>query len=105
VRRCEITRLASQDLNVISDYFLEYNVGAGERFVQGFNQKCMRLAQFPNMGKSYASIRPWLRGLPLQDYIIFYRVTDEALMILRVVHGRQDLSALFEAGDENEGRS
>jgi toxin ParE1/3/4 len=59
------------------------------------------LAQFPNLGKSYAHIRPWLRGLPLEGYIIFYRVTDEALTILRVAHGRQDLMGLFEAMDEN----
>jgi toxin ParE1/3/4 len=101
VRRCEITLLASRDLNAISDYFLEHNVEAGERLIQEFNQKCVRLAQFPNLGKSYANIRPWLRGLPLEGYVVFYRVTDEALTILRVVNGHQDLVALFEAMDEN----
>jgi toxin ParE1/3/4 len=101
VRRCEITLLASQDLNAIADYFLENNVEAGERLIQEFNQKCVRLAKFPNLGKTYANIRPWLRGLPLEGYVIFYRVTDEALTILRVVNGRQDLVALFESMDEN----
>jgi plasmid stabilization system protein ParE len=30
------------------------------------------------------------------NYLIIYRVRDEAVQILRVVHGARDLDALFE---------
>lgn len=60
-----------------------------------FSQKCQQLAQFPNLGRSYSHIRPSLRGLPLDGYIIFYRVINETVEILRIVNGRQDLDALF----------
>jgi toxin ParE1/3/4 len=40
-------------------------------------------------------IRPNLRGLPLDGYIILYDVVDEGVEILRVINGRQDLEALF----------
>ncbi|ARI84480.1 type II toxin-antitoxin system RelE/ParE family toxin [Microcystis aeruginosa] len=33
--------------------------------------------------------------MPLDGYIIFYRVTDDTVEILRIVSGRQDLEALF----------
>jgi hypothetical protein len=35
-----------------------------------------RKANFPNMGRSYGEIKDYLRGVPLNGYIILYRVTD-----------------------------
>jgi toxin ParE1/3/4 len=93
---CEIALEASQDLNAISDYFVSRNIDAGERLLQEFNQKCVKLLQFPSMGKSYAEIRPWLRGIPLDGYIIFYEVIEAEITILRVVNGRQNLETLFD---------
>ncbi|WP_407888923.1 type II toxin-antitoxin system RelE/ParE family toxin [Scytonema sp. NUACC26] len=50
---------------------------------------------FPNMGRSYAEIRPDLRGLLLDRYIIFYRVLDDGVEILRVINARRDLPSIF----------
>jgi len=66
---------ASQDLNV----------EAGEKLLIKFSQKCQQLAQFPNWGRSYSHIRPSLRGLPLDGYIIFSWVIDDTVEILRIV--------------------
>lgn len=96
MNRCVITLQASRDLNEISDYFVGRNIESGERLLQLFNEKCTKLMQFPNMGKSYAYIRSWLRGVPLQNYIIFYAVMDTDVVILRVVSGRQNLTTLFD---------
>lgn len=90
-----INILASQDLNEIADYFAENNLEAGERFFQAFNRKCQQLVAFPNIGKSYAEIRPDLRGLSLEGYVIFYRILEDSIEILRVVSGRRNLPALF----------
>ena len=96
-----ISPSASRDLNAIADYFLTRNVDAGERLFHEFNKKCQYLAQFPNLGKSYSYLRPDLRGLSLDGYIIFYRVVEDGLEIVRVVSGRQDLESLFSESDEN----
>lgn len=98
---CVIALEASQDLNAISDYFVSRNIDAGERLLQEFNQKCVKLLQFPNMGKSYAAIRPWLRGVPLDGYIIFYEVLEDGITILLVVSGRQNLETLFDENLDN----
>lgn len=50
---------------------------------------------FPNSG-NYLE-RADLRGLPLEGYIIFYRVLDDGIEILRVVSGRRNLPFLFES--------
>jgi toxin ParE1/3/4 len=94
--RYVINVLASRDLNEIADYFAENSLAAGDIFFRNFNSKCQQLINFPNSGKSYASIRPDLRGLSLEGYIIFYRILDDGIEILRVVSGRRDLPSVFE---------
>ncbi|MFK0734268.1 MAG: type II toxin-antitoxin system RelE/ParE family toxin [Gloeotrichia echinulata GP01] len=87
---------ASRDLNEIADYFLTRNLEAGEKLFREFNKKCQNLANFPSMGRSYAHIKPSLRGLPLDGYVILYQVVDDGVEILRVVSGNRDLESLFE---------
>ncbi len=51
------------------------------------------------MGRNYAHIRLGLRGLPLDGYVILYKILDDGVQILRVVNGRQDLESLFADDD------
>ncbi|MFM7887511.1 MAG: type II toxin-antitoxin system RelE/ParE family toxin, partial [Pseudanabaena sp.] len=46
-----ISPLASRDLDDIFDYFAEFSVDAGERFVDDFNKKCRNLVAFPSIGR------------------------------------------------------
>lgn len=86
---------ASQDLEEIIDYFYNINVEAGEIFLEEFSKKCQYLANFPNMGRSYEHIRDYLWGVPLDGYIIFYRVVDNSVEIMHVVSGYRDLKSVF----------
>jgi toxin ParE1/3/4 len=95
-RRYLINILATQDLKEIVDYFTINNVEAGEQFFRKFERRCEQLVNFPNMGRRYAEIRPDLRGLLLDGYIIFYRVLDDGIEILRVINARRDLPSIFE---------
>jgi plasmid stabilization system protein ParE len=56
--RYVIAPSASRDLNKIADYFLPRNLEAGEKLFREFNKKCQKLANFPNIGRSYAHIKP-----------------------------------------------
>jgi toxin ParE1/3/4 len=94
-RLCIIAPTASKDLTTILDYFLIRNVDAGDKFTIKFEQKCQYLATFPTMGRSYPELAPNLRGIPLDNYVIFYTVTDLCIEIVRVVSGYQDLRSLF----------
>lgn len=91
-----ISPSASRDLNEISNYFLERNITVGERFFQEFSRKCQYLIQFPYLGKSYGHLLIDLRGLPLEGYIILYRVVGQNVEILRVVYGQRNLEGLFD---------
>lgn len=87
--------LASRDLSEIADYFESTNLEAGERFFSEFNRKCQQLTAFPSSGKSYAEIRPDLRGLSFEGYVIFYRILDDGVEILRVLSGRRNFPDFF----------
>jgi toxin ParE1/3/4 len=95
IRRYSIATSASRDLDLISEYYMARSIEAGERLFQEFNRKCQNIVQFPNMGRSYGHIIPGLRGVPLNGYIILYKVTEETVSILRVINGRQDLESLL----------
>jgi toxin ParE1/3/4 len=86
---------AIRDLEEISTYYAVHNIEAGEKFIDEFEARCRYLVSFPNIGKSYRLIRSDLRGISLSGYIIFYRVTERVVEILRVVSGSRDLEALF----------
>ena len=86
---------ASTDLDEIGDYFLARSMEAGERWFQEFNQKCKYLAQYPNIGRSYSDVRSYLRGLPLNGFILFYRLKGDGIEIMRVINGRRDLDEVF----------
>ncbi len=90
-----ISTEAIRDMEQILDYLANTNVNAGEKFLEEFSKKCRYLTQFPLMGRSYREIRPYLRGLPMKNYIIFYRLTKQGLEIMRVVKGERDLEAFF----------
>jgi toxin ParE1/3/4 len=98
MRLCSIAPEAIRDLDQISTYFAGRNVESGDRLLGVFDEKCRKLMQFPMMGRSYGDLRPGLRGVPMEGYIILYRVTDEELTVLRVVSGRQNLTRLLGDG-------
>ncbi|MEH2183762.1 type II toxin-antitoxin system RelE/ParE family toxin [Nostoc sp.] len=52
------------------------------------------------MGRSYGNIKSDLRGVPLDNYIILYRVINSGIEIVRVVSGYQNLESLFAELDE-----
>ncbi len=95
-----ISPLASRDLDDIFDYFAEFSVDAGERFVDDFNKKCRNLAAFPHIGRVYTEIESSLRGIPLSGYVIFYRVNENSIEIVRVVSGHRDLAYLFRGSSD-----
>ena len=87
---------ATQDLSEISEYLAGMSLERSDRFLQDFDCKCLQLVNFPLSGKSYGELRPDLRGMIFQEYLIFYRVLENEVEIMRVIAGRRDLTSLFD---------
>jgi toxin ParE1/3/4 len=86
---------AVQDLDNICNYIAQQNPIAASKLFDAIRQKCRQVAEFPNMGKSYARLSNNLRGFTVGDYIIFYYPRPDGIDITRVVSGIRDLESLF----------
>jgi len=94
-RICRFTVLASRDLESILDFLAEQSsIDAAESFLEKINQKCQNL-KFPSLARSRNELFPGIRSLPIDQYLIFYRLQEEEIEIVRIVSGYQDLDALF----------
>jgi toxin ParE1/3/4 len=82
---------AIQDLDEISQYFLENDVEAGEKLFQELNKRFQNLTRFPQMGRLYPHLHPEIRGLSVRKYIVFYRISSLNLEIVRIFDGRRNL--------------
>jgi toxin ParE1/3/4 len=47
------------------------------------------------MGRERNDIAPGLRSFPVGKYLIFYRLIDEGLEIVRVLHGARNIENLL----------
>ncbi|MDC0835972.1 type II toxin-antitoxin system RelE/ParE family toxin [Geitlerinema sp. CS-897] len=61
-----------------------------------FEAWCQKLRKFPTIGKRYDGLSIGWRGVLLDEYILFYRVTNNVVEIVRIVYGRRDLMRLFD---------
>jgi toxin ParE1/3/4 len=53
------------------------------------------------MGRRRDELSPNVRSFPINNYLIFYRLIEQGVEILRVVSGYQDLEDLFLEQDED----
>jgi toxin ParE1/3/4 len=65
--------------------------------VQEIVAKFEPLRQFPEMGVAREQLAEGLRAIPYRDYVIYYLVAPDALVIARVLHGARDARAIFGA--------
>jgi len=105
MRELFVTRAAEADLLEIWLYFFEMSEEAAERVVDEITEKYDLLAEFPFMGRRRTEFGGRYRSLAVRNYVIFYRVSEEALEISRVLHGARDLAGIFPLEAERESES
>jgi toxin ParE1/3/4 len=87
---------AKEDLNNIWRYYAR--VASPEiagKIVREIEHTALRLAERPHMGRPREEVWPGLRGVLAQPYTVFYRVTEAAIEVVRVLHERRDFPAVL----------
>lgn len=74
-------------------YLAQEDLGVATAFVADLNTKIEWIAKTGFSGVARDWIRPGLRALPYRQRCIYFRADDETVTILRVVHGRQDVTS------------
>jgi toxin ParE1/3/4 len=99
---CRITPTASRDIESIMDYLAEkVSFETAEYFLEKINAKFKLLVKFPKIGRGRDELYLGLRCVPLEDYLIFYRLVPRGIEVMRVVGGYRDMETLFEENDED----
>ena len=86
-----------KDLGIIFEYKKE-NLGSikGVHYLTDLESVFNCLIKNPNPFRTRNEIRKHLFSIPEQEYIIFYRIEDETIRIVRVLHGSRDLPVSFQ---------
>lgn len=94
----QLSRVAKSDVTDITDYYSQIDEQLATRFVNELEAALGDLCLRPDIGsRRYAhflpdkSLRVW--QLDRFPFLLFYRIQDNSLDILRVLHERRDLSA------------
>lgn len=94
--RFRISTQAAQDIENIWKYVAPNNLKAANRLFDTLRESFPKLAKFPQMGRERPELAPFLRSLPVKNYLIFYRPIDEGIEIARILHGSQDIETIFQ---------
>ncbi|MBZ9657883.1 type II toxin-antitoxin system RelE/ParE family toxin [Mesorhizobium sp. ESP-6-4] len=81
------------DLETIGDYIAARNPNAAVRFVEALQRRWDLLTLHPQSGAPRDDILPGIRHLVVGEYLTFYRIGNDAIEILRVLHGRRKIEA------------
>ena len=67
-----------------------------DRLIGSITDRFFLLASYPNLGRARdEDLRSGLRTFPVGEYVIFYRIDDEDVVILRVLRGSRNIAGLF----------
>mgnify|MGYP000131946776 FL=1 len=91
-----LTDAAMADLTHIGDYIANDNPERAIRFVRELLDRCRRLAEMP---KAFPLVPRYeasgVRRYPYGHYLIFYRVGEDQVDILHILHGAQNYEAIL----------
>lgn len=90
-RRLLLTKRALRDLRAHYEYIFEFDPISAKRLLHDINRKMEWIAELGINGVPRPFI-PGLRAFPFKNRCIYFTITDEAITVLRVMHGRQDIS-------------
>ena len=90
---------AQADLDGIWEAVAEVDQDAADGLVDSLTARLPILARFPHLGRLRTQVAPGIRSFSYRRYLILYRVVDEGVQIVRVVHGRRDVEAILRDTD------
>jgi toxin ParE1/3/4 len=95
-RRLIWSQPADTDLLDIWGYLAEQaSPDIADRQLRNIVTACDRLVTWPFSGRPRNELVEGMRSIVVHPYLVFYRPSDAAVEIVRVLHGRRDLDAIF----------
>lgn len=95
----QLSAEAERDLEEIGDHIARDNPVRAVTFIRELRDKCLALAEFPERFPLVArfegqGVRHRLHG----NYLIFYRIEPDRVMVLHILHGARDYGEILPPG-------
>ena len=88
---------AVADVDDIWFYIAQDNPAAAQRVIERIADATARLEDFPASGSPRPDIHPAARSIPVGPYIVYYRIGNETVDIVRVMHAARDADRIIES--------
>ncbi len=91
--RLILTDTARSDLKGIYEYIARENQTAATSFIRDLSEKLEHLAKAGVTGSSRDWVCVGLRAFPYKGRCFYFRIIKDQMVVIRVLHGKQDVSA------------
>jgi toxin ParE1/3/4 len=81
--------------NIAEDPLRQWGLAQAEKYVLGLHETFMMLVEFPDLGRDASDIRPGYRKIESASHSVFYKRTEDGVLIVRVLHQRMDFRRLL----------
>lgn len=94
--RVVLTDAARNDLASIGDHIAAENPARARSFVRELREKARQLGDMP---RGFSLVPRYensgIRRRPYGDYLIFYRIEEDRISIIHILHGAQDYGRML----------
>ena len=94
--RYRISPKAEQEIAEIEEFISRENPVRALSYVQELRKKIAKVAVSPQLYRERPELKPGLRAAQHGNYLIFFRIVDQVVEIVRVRHGATDLGRFFQ---------
>jgi len=94
--RYVLSEEADRDISDIFDFSAQtFGYVQAAEYMLSLEACLLRLVDNPALGRERNEIRAGLRSVALASHVVFYRVDDTSVRVVRVLHGSRDLPRQF----------
>ncbi len=86
---------ADIDLIEIWSYVSQNSFESADNFLDRFEEAFTLLVEQPFVGRARGELAADLRSFPVSSYLIFYRLNEDVIEIVRVLNAARDVEAAF----------
>jgi toxin ParE1/3/4 len=92
--RYSLSPRAQADLNEIWKYTeTHWSAAQAERYIRGIQTAIEAVAANPRRGRACDDIRPGYMKVVTGSHVVFYRLVDGGIDVVRVLHQRMDIDS------------
>lgn len=87
----KLSHLAAIDFASIYEYTLtEFGAIQADNYTEALENTLTSIAQSPFIGRTYPDINEYIRRLDYRQHAVFYRIRENDVFILRILHQQME---------------